>query len=389
MPRYPQPYKRKGSPYYAFKYTDAAGARRTKSTGCRKKSDAEAMIRRFIDRLDEPEAAPSPTFREYARPFFTADCPHVRRLRESGKNIGEDYIRAARSYLDRYVEPDPFADMPIDEIRRRDLVDFRNRLVDAYGARNFINKVLGAVKVVLSEAEYREDVDRNAGARVGNIRHDRRDRDVLSLEELRELFRDPPGHFCDDLGWRVFRFAATTGMRSGEVRALTWRQIDGEYCDVDRAWKAGGKVVGLPKWEKTRHIVLPRVAREALPPRGADGALVFAYPDGSPLGERWYHRRWYNALSSLGIARREWDPGKRKHYYETIDGRNLPPHAARHTINTLAREAGAENLRADVFFGWRRVDEQAAALSAMARNYTHWKHEATRQVADTIDEIFS
>jgi len=77
---------------------------------------------------------------------------------------------------------------------------------------------------------------------------------------------------------------------------LCWKHIDFENSTVkiEQAWKFKTGELGLPKWNKIRATPLPAKTVKALKALRAESfpvlpdALVFCYPDGTRLGDRWW-----------------------------------------------------------------------------------------------------
>jgi integrase len=108
-------------------------------------------------------------------------------------------------------------------------------------------------------------------------------------------------HAADDRWWPLWRLAATTGMRRGELAGLRWCDLDldgGALVVAENRVVVEHEVVtGTPKGNRSRRIGLDAVTVEVL--RGwrrrqleerlvigelwPDIDLVFVWPDGSPL----------------------------------------------------------------------------------------------------------
>jgi integrase len=121
-------------------------------------------------------------------------------------------------------------------------------------------------------------------------------------------------------------FAAETGLRTNEWRALERRDVDkaGRAVTVQRCY-AEGTLTRYPKTARSRRRV-PLTARaldalDGLPPR-VDTPILFPAPAGGPIDlHNWRTRDWYPALEAAGIATRG-------------------PYHLRHTFATEALAAG-------------------------------------------------
>ena len=67
--------------------------------GKRNRGEAEA----FLKVLEERESLTDKTFREYAEPYFTKDCPHLMDLEGEGKTVGEKHVKKSRQILEGVI----------------------------------------------------------------------------------------------------------------------------------------------------------------------------------------------------------------------------------------------------------------------------------------------
>jgi integrase len=172
----------------------------------------------------------------------------------------------------------------------------------------------------------------------------------------------PPGLDADEAAWRawedrqdseLYRVAAYTGMRLGELLALRWEDIDLErrLVIVHRAVSAG--VEGPTKSRQARALPLADVAAAALA-RLADRGdytrrddYVFCSRLGRRLDRSALRRRYTRARDAAGL-------------------RSLRFHALRHAAGSLvAREAGAHFVQA--FLGHSRLSTTERYLHAKSR----------------------
>ena len=318
------------------------------------------------------------TFLDYARPYFVwDDCPRIRRRLDENKSIGREHARQSRRWLERYVFPDEFSALEMGAIRRADVLSLRDRVRQKAGLAT-TNKVISAVKAVFSEAMYREDIDRDPGAKIGPIKYEKVRRGLLPRERLAALFAESPGVWGDLRAYAVFNTAARTGMRSGEVLALTWSQINftRREIQINRAWKSRAEI-GLPKWNRSRHIPVVDAVLEPLSQLREDGVrvgdadLVFCYEqDGSRLGETWWRKTFVRVADREQLAT------------------GITAHSLRHSLNTQLVAAGCDPAKVRAYFGWSD-GASGGVLSAVQAAYTHWSPGDLAEVAMYIETIFS
>lgn len=314
------------------------------------------------------------TVASYAQSFFIWDhCPHVQRLLDEGKSITRRYVREQRINLEAHLFGSALSSIPIQNVKRAHIIDFRSSLRRKHLAAATVNKIMSAVKVIFNEAAFREDIPRNPAREVGRVQGERLQIDIFTTEELRQLF-DPSVStiWGDEQCYTCFFLACSTGMRQGEVLALQWKHIKwDQHCIlVQQAWKDAHEM-GPPKWNKPRSIYLAdSLARQlAIHHRTTlckeEQDLVFCYPDGSRLGPTWWRKRFRRALERSGIP---------------LAGRVLRPHSLRHTLNTLMRDAGEHPDKIRASMGWS--DEE------IQDNYTHWKVEHFTNQGRIVDTLW-
>jgi integrase len=388
MKKYPEPFKHPSSRYWYHKYTDRYGRRYQRSTGIayrgpdrQDKDSARAEVRRFIDALHTHTQSMS--FGEYAEPFFDWErCPRIRRMRAEDKTIGEEYAGNVRSALQLHVFNDKFSQIPLHKIKRKDVVELRDRIA-ANEKASTANLALKGVKAVLSEAEYLEEIDVSPARRVGEVKSEKPvvPVGVIHPLELVQLLDDAAEKEWPFSG--AFRFAALTGMRSAEVYATMWRQYLDGVLTINQAFKKGGNI-GKPKWDRVRMIPLCRYAADILEEafdrsiRVADDDFIFSWDDGSRVGHTYFTNHYRKLIDETRIA------GISKWYTIDRQGRNITPKSLRHSLNTHMEEAAVNPLLIRQYFGWSHV---GAGMTETQTGYTHVSIDALKAITDEIDEM--
>jgi integrase len=246
--------------------------------------------------------------------------------------------------------------------------------------------VISTVKTILSEAYFRQEIDVDPGSKIGVIKYNKQEKGVFTQEELVFLFKEIPGIWRDLKAYCVFNTAAKTGLRCGEVLALTWAAIDfrEDTIDISQSWK-DKDTLGLPKSNKKRLIP---VVRSVLDPllrlqeesiRIAESDLVFCYEDGNRLGVTWWKKAFTRAMDAAEKTEKACTDWK---------VRGITPHSLRHSLNSHLLAVGCDPIKIRAYMGWS--DNIAVpVLTPVQSGYTHWQPEHLRDLIPAIQNIFN
>jgi len=302
---------------------------------------------------------------DWARPFFGDSCAYLKRRRTEGKSYSAQYVRTCEDYIGRYIVPDRIADIPLCELRRRDILDWRQRLVDNQGARRTAQRALQVLKVVLNEAVYNELIEYSPASRVAMPVYEKKERQAISLDSLALLLA--PERYTEPRHWLATVTAAFTGMRASEVRALEWPALDFDrrLIYVTQAFKDQTSRLGPPKSGKPRVAPMPEGLATLLLEwkKHAKSRWVFGFSENRPLGYKEWHYSVTKAAKAAGCE------GATIHYL-------------RHTLNTYLVGAGVDQAIVRASFGWSGVEIQG--------NYTHadkFDYSAQARAIDRIIKI--
>lgn len=328
MARYTKRYwliKRKTKAGQIIWYYQLRGERTKHSTGKTTKKDAAD----YVESILGAPAGARLTLRQFASGFFLPDSDYMTRQRGLERHCGAATAKHRQQHLVNWILP-ALGDHYLSELTP---VVIERWIAGVRRAALTRNQMLSTLSIVLRDARRQghlmhnpiEDVDRIGGAA--------RRRDALSLEELAVLFPREMDKLVTVWGqdrWAVaYLLMATTGMRVGEVCALTWNCIRWEIPAVIilRAVKAD-RTIGPPKNGRPRSALLPERAVEVLrwwrarTPSAADDDCLFPG-----------RKRDYVSTTTLGRA---WAPAAKRAGIVTA-GRFLGAHALRHTYETRLR----------------------------------------------------
>lgn len=205
---------------------------------------------------------------------------------------------------------------------------------------------------------------RNVADLVDAPKPDRYEHTVLGIDEIRAIFA-----VADDTEYGTFiRLATWTGLRLGELTALTWADIDLDAATlrVRNAYDKLGKL-STPKTEhsKRRISLSPETVRLLTAQHVGitdPAALVFRRPDGSPFTHALVNHAWRSIRTKAGV-----------------------PRARFHDL----RHAHASHLLAA---GWSLADVSArlghTAITTTLNTYTHALPGRDAELAKAVDRIF-
>lgn len=305
------------------------------------------------------------TFGEFARTLYLPGAAHLKRVAlTDGAEISEATRKGHRSRLENYLIPKWGGDRPWSYFESEAFSDaFTDWLVDLERVQTIKagaattrkptisnstrNALVETMSISLREAK-RARLLRHVPELERFARHSRH-QDTLTDEEISKLFPEDKDELEKiwqlkdgrDLSTGILFGAMcclgiSAGLRSGELRAVTFEQIirhrlpSGEMLYgliVDRALNEKGEFVGLKKSSqddpRERAVILSEKTMRILDMLYIDSVkqrtgLLFLHR-GMPVRKETLERRWAAGLRQAGIS---------------LGGRRLTPHAMRYTYNT-------------------------------------------------------
>ncbi|MHA1661880.1 MAG: tyrosine-type recombinase/integrase [Candidatus Thorarchaeota archaeon] len=368
------------------------------STGQTTKSEALKEAWKMYKQKGYTSGIPAPVFADYASTFFTESCPYLLSLKQidEKRTLSPSTLKSYKHTLKDYLLTAPFAGKKIDQIEYSDLNAY-NKLLMKDKTASQRRYVIVVLRIIFKMALTEDFIIFNPALQLKQPKVIQKvQTESLSISVMRALFEKygPDTHPPFSLYREkvMFFLQATTGMRSGEVRALKWKDIDFDNHkisvnkNIQIDWtKSTDAVFGPTKNRTARVTVFPRVLGIALMKHkermefneGSPGFLtgpdsfVFServveygpqYVDedgmrkkdasivesGKPYRQRQYQQAWKTGLDHIGLKVEAADTN--------INGNPIyaiRPHSLRHTANSIlmgSKEANPQLIRAS--FGW-------------------------------------
>lgn len=330
-----------------------------KSLGETNKTLAEKRAKEFYIDLKIKSGKNQDSFYGYANLFYISEtCPHEKNIKSNNKTFSTGVKKTYRSILENYILPDEICKMKIGFISRKDIVEFRNRLIDKKGHVRMSQLILQTLKNILHCAFDSGIIDTDVAHRV-NIGYQKKGKIAINATDIKKLLA------VDNWEYQRIRLAVMTGallgIRAGEICGLKWKDLDfrKNIIHIERSisFYDGEK---LPKSGKKRITVYPDILKFHMEPlRGEAEFFVFTDSE-TPLKYTFLLYEFKKALKKAGIP-------------------VITLHGLRHSINTLLRGAGVDSEILRASFGWEDAEIQ--------ENYTHrelYDLENQKRITDNI-----
>ena len=353
---------RNGKKYWYFRIYLPDGTRKAKSTGCRSKEKAICYVETLLDNesklrvvfeadikqsaknskgLGSGSITPLKTFEniilfsDFAEGWWEWDsCPYVLDRRSAGTEehpgIKKKYVDQCRYTLKKYLVP-YFGSMLLAEITPETISEFMRVLKEIHGLKpKTINNIRCVLLVMLNDAKQKKLIQDNPVEATVVRRVEKKKKRLITDEEWSMLF----GAGALDAVWDgnilyyAFSFAASlTGLRAGELLALTIDDITASSISVTKSWNGGTYGMGTTKNSDTRTIPITRdlfllLYQAFASHEPGSKRFIFSLNGDVPLNSQAPRNAFYKALERIGISEAE-----RK-------DRGIDLHAWRHRFTT-------------------------------------------------------
>lgn len=322
--------KRNGIYYFRFRDPDTLEFHTCRSSGLTNKDAAIRWATLEYEKIKAKAGTSSSLFEDWARRFFIDGCPHISRLTNEGKTYAKQTKMDNRRYVEEFLLSDPISKVPLNEIKRSHILELQNRIISRYGRTRTAQRVYGAFHLIIAEAIFQGKIQYNPATGVKKIAYKAIPRKGIPKGDINK-FLDPE-YWENKTHWKMTLTARYTGMRAGEVIALTWEVIDpkNDIIYVVQNLPASEDEPKDPKWGKKRRTVYPKELKKILESERGEG---FVFQENEKPVNYW---DWYASVKKARTRSGIWGG----------------IHALRHSANTELAEAGISKELRKAIFGW-------------------------------------
>lgn len=254
-------------------------------------------------------------------------------------SISKDYAYTRSLLLKKHVLPLIPRGLKLSQVQMHHLRDIQYRLIkNGTLANATINIAMSTLFIPLRDAENEGRIATGTIRSLPTLQNKQKTRGILSEQELQRLLSYMKEH-CDKRIYLASTVSVITGMRSGELRALTTQQIGNGIIYIDSAY-ANLEGKKAPKGKRTREVPCPQYLCDALSalshtnPHLSTETLVFwSKRTGGYVSSHYFSEKLREAIVESQIMTEE-----------ELESRNITFHSFRHMANTMLRGSIDEHL---------------------------------------------
>lgn len=234
--------------YVKLSYIDKFGSRKYHTKrGFKMRKQAREYEDRYMDAVKNDDLVDGVKFSTLAEEY---KAWYAKRRKPSS-------IKTINNYVDNHLIP-YFKNMDIFNIRTNDILKFQEAMIEKGLSKGYIQDIHTCLVSVLNHGMKFHDLKRNVASITGNIENDTITKwDYWTLQEF-ETFFDYLEEY-ESLYWQTyFRLLFFSGLRHGEQRALTWKDINFDQLSVTiNKTNYNGKVHAPKTKTSIRTVYLP------------------------------------------------------------------------------------------------------------------------------------
>jgi len=292
--------KKDGTTYIRYGYdfySDSGERYRTES--CKTKCEAEAEYRKLVEKLSKGELSKenkSLTFGQLADTFLNSHCKVHCSLATQNK-----YESMNKVHVKPYL-----GEKKLSNIKPVDINIFMAHLQSEEKnlSEKSINHILGYISTVLNFGVSNDIINKNPCSRIKKLRLPHREKNFLDSKQVKELLSSCKEH--SPQFYPILYTAIFTGLRKGEISALTWHDIDFKAKKIHVNKSIYKNVLQKPKTSHSiRKVDMIDSLAEVLKEHKENsklGEYVFWGQNGTPLsGDATLWRHFNSIITKCGL----------------------------------------------------------------------------------------
>lgn len=351
--------------WYYWVYKD--GKRYNRSTNEKSKTRAIEIIKERLDRGTILGKASSSMmfFKDYAEIFYVpGKCPIIGEYLKRGGSLTTQHIKQSRAFIVDKLIPD-WGETRLKDFTKANITEWLLGLPARYeiGIPR-ANQTLFILKQILNEAVNENLLIRNPAADVKPLVGTNEGKDAFTEEQIAQIFSTP---WKNSLAETACLLAAMTGMRLGEVQALTTDQIKNGYLQIDASYSPYDKRK-TTKSGHSRIVPITDEMRQLLLDTAITDGYIFSLDGRKPMSRSNLTDALKDRLDELGITK-------------GATGKKVSFHSFRHTFNSklVASDIQGAQIRAVI----------GHESQTMTEHYTHLTAEDMKSVKAVQQRIYT
>ncbi|MDR0324416.1 MAG: site-specific integrase [Treponema sp.] len=288
-----------------------------------------------------------------------------------------DTVISYRCYYDNHIKNDIFCSLKMSEVEEEDSLEYISRLSlkklgnnkPMSGSRTFAG-VIVFIRMAFLEYQKKNKKWFNPFLNIDPPIIKKKPRDALPESEVIKLF--VPGVLNRTMELAVCAAMFLSGLRRSEIFALKPADLDWATpkLTVCMAWQNfdhADKILGPPKGKCVRNAPFDPILQEAIKKLWEENGqheYVFSWKDGSIPGSTWIYLNFPKWLKRAGIS---------------LNGRNIVPHSARHSLASLLEEKGVSIRYIQELLGHSDLET--------TKMYLHSTEKTIRDIGKKISDV--
>lgn len=229
--------------------------------------------------------------------------PYIHEKLSKNQSIGKHHVKTYHCRIVKYWIP-RLKGKCVGEITKKDVEDFFISDEAKLLSPKTINEIINTITIPMKWAYYHEMTTNNCFDGIIKCSGKSKERKILSMDVANKLMEI---EWDNDISKLANELAMHTGLRNGELKALTPKSIGDDEIYVTQAWGVYDHLKCCKNGEERQvpipiphYLTLKLKALAQSNPFGEDGFLFYSTIPGKPLEDRTLNKYLRRALESIG-----------------------------------------------------------------------------------------